>query len=141
MKTLKWTLCTLFLLAVSLTKAQVSVNVNIGAPPAWGPAGYTEAEYYYLPDIETYYDVRETQFIYLDGGRWVRMRQLPAPYRRYDLYNGYKVVLDDYHGPAPYTYFKKHKVKYYKGYKGDGHGHGNGHGKGHSKGKGHGHHK
>jgi hypothetical protein len=52
------------------------------------------------------------------SGNWVRSRYLPRQYRNYDLYNGYKVVLNDYHGRAPYTYYKKHKAKYYKGYKG-----------------------
>jgi hypothetical protein len=58
------------------------------------------------------------QFIYFDRGRWIRSRYLPRPYRNYDLYNGYKVVLNDYHGTRPYTYFNNHKMKYYKGYKG-----------------------
>ncbi|WP_339919451.1 hypothetical protein [uncultured Flavobacterium sp.] len=98
--------------------AQVSVNVNIGSPPAWGPSGYAETEYYYLPDVQAYYDIRASQFIYFGNGNWVRSRYLPRQYRNYDLYNGYKVVLNDYHGRTPYTYYKSHKVKYYKGYKG-----------------------
>jgi hypothetical protein len=98
--------------------AQVSVNVNIGSAPAWGPSGYAETEYYYLPDVQAYYDIRASQFIYFGSGNWVRSRYLPRQYRNYDLYNGYKVVLNDYHGRTPYTYFKNHKSKYYKGYKG-----------------------
>jgi hypothetical protein len=98
--------------------AQVSVNINIGSPPAWGPSGYAETEYYYLPDVQAYYDIRASQFIYFGSGNWVRSRYLPRQYRNYDLYNGYKVVLNDYHGRTPYTYFKNHKSKYYKGYKG-----------------------
>lgn len=139
--------CGLLLLFSSAFQAQIVVNA---APaPAWGPAGYAQTEYYYLPDIESYYDVKSTEFIYYGNGNWVRSRRLPAAHRRYDLYNGYKVVLTDYHGPAPYTLYKTHKIKYYKGYKGgpqktigirpvkikkhgNGHGHG-GHGKGHNK--------
>jgi hypothetical protein len=98
--------------------AQVSVNINIGSPPAWGPSGYAETEYYYLPDVQAYYDIRASQFIYFGSGNWVRSRYLPRQYRNYDLYNGYKVVLNDYHGRTPYIYFKNHKSKYYKGYKG-----------------------
>jgi hypothetical protein len=48
------------------TRAQVSVNVNIGSPPAWGPSGY-ETEYYYLPDVQAYYDIRASQFIYFEA--------------------------------------------------------------------------
>jgi hypothetical protein len=48
------------------TRAQVSVNVNIG-PPSWGPSGYAETEYY-LPDVQAYYDIRASQFIYFGSG-------------------------------------------------------------------------
>lgn len=150
MKTLKIVALGLLLLISGLMQAQVSVNVNIGSPPAWGPVGYPEVEYYYLPDIESYYDVRTAEFIYYGNGNWVRARRLPPAYRRYDLYNGYKVVLTDYHGPAPYALYKTHKVKYYKGYRGAPQRtigvrkvkeHGHGHGKDHGNGHGRGHHK
>ncbi|AXB57918.1 hypothetical protein [Flavobacterium fluviale] len=118
MKTIKLAIAGLFLLVANATQAQVSINVNIGNPPAWGPAGYSEMEYYYLPDIEAYYDVRAAQFIYFGRGKWVRTTYLPRQYRNYDLYGGYKVVLTDYHGRTPYTYFDRHKVKYYRGYHG-----------------------
>ncbi|TDE07218.1 hypothetical protein [Flavobacterium sandaracinum] len=118
MKTLKLIAIGIILFASSSIYAQVSVNVNIGRAPSWGPVGYAQAEYYYLPDIEAYYDVRATQFIYFGSGRWIRSRYLPGQYRNYDLYGGYKVVLNDYRGSRPYNNFRNHKVKYYKGYHG-----------------------
>ncbi|RTY80170.1 hypothetical protein EKL97_11505 [Flavobacterium sp. LS1P28] len=119
MKTLKLIIAGIILFASANTmQAQVSVNVNIGSPPAWGPVGYSAVDYYYLPDVQAYYDIRATQFIYFGGGNWIRSRNLPNQYRNYNLYNGYKVVLNDYHGSRPYSNFKTHKVKYYKGYKG-----------------------
>ncbi|TDE30513.1 MULTISPECIES: hypothetical protein [Flavobacterium] len=119
MKTLKLIIAGMILLVSSNTmQAQVSVNVNIGSPPAWGPVGYSAVDYYYLPDVQAYYDIRATQFIYFGGGKWIRSRNLPYQYRNYNLYNGYKVVLTDYHGSRPYSNFNSHKVKYYKGYKG-----------------------
>ncbi|PST82855.1 hypothetical protein C7T94_09460 [Pedobacter yulinensis] len=149
--------------AVAGTKAQVNVNINIGSQPVWGPAGYDYAEYYYLPDIESYYDVPRRQFVYLSNGRWIFSAGLPPAYRGYDLYSGYKVVLNS---PRPYRYFSDHRMAYskYKGYRGQaviknkgkvkyyaprgqsknvyhvkemkgGKGHGGGHGKGQGKGK------
>lgn len=119
MKTIKLlVLGVLFITGANLAQAQVSINVNLGAPPAWGPAGYSAVDYYYLPDVESYYDVKNSQFIYLGNGKWIRAKNLPTRYRNYDLYSGYKVVLNDYHGRTPYNHFKNHKVKYYKGYKG-----------------------
>lgn len=113
MKTLKTIILGAFLLVFSFSKAQVSVNVNIGNPPVWGPTVTTE-EYYYLPDIDSYYDIHQSQFIYLNNGAWIRSRSLPRRYRGYDLNTGHVVVLNDYHGHSPYTYYKNHKVKYYK---------------------------
>ena len=95
--------------------AQVSVNINIGAQPVWGPVGYDYVEYYYLPDIEAYYYVPTHQFIYLTSGRWIFATTLPVRYRTYNIYSGYKVVINE---PRPYLRFTSHKVKYAK-YKGN----------------------
>lgn len=112
-----WLVAVLFLFSISRSHAQVHVSVNIGSQPLWGPTGYDVVEYYYLPDLQTYYYVPSRQFIYLNGGNWVFARSLPARYRGYDLYSGYKVVINE---PKPYLHFDKHKVKYasYKGAKG-----------------------
>jgi uncharacterized membrane protein YgcG len=118
MKTIKGIIIALVMFIAFTTKAQVSVSVNVGSPPLWGPVGYTEVQYYYLPDVEAYYDVQTEMFIYYGGGVWIRRAYLPTRYRYYDLYSGYKVVLTDYHGDEPYVHFKDHKIKYYKGYKG-----------------------
>lgn len=108
------------ILALSLhtaASAQVSINVNIGSQPAWGPSGYNHVDYYYLPDIESYYDVATNQYIYQDGGRWIFARTLPPRYRGYDLYSGYKVVVNR---PKPYLNFSRDRVNYskYKNWKG-----------------------
>lgn len=89
------------------SQAQVSVQVNLGIQPQWGPSGYDYAAYYYLPDIDVYYNVPRRQFVYFNGGRWVFAASLPGIYRDYDLYRGYKVVLND---DAPYR-----RCDYYRG--------------------------
>lgn len=111
---------TILMLAFSL-QAQLSVHVNIGTPPQWGPEGYSGVRYYYLPDIESYYDVPSSMFIYYSGNRWVHSRYLPGRYRNYDLYHGYKVVMNDYRGNEPYYHFREYKMKYGKGYRGEEH--------------------
>ncbi|MBW6491258.1 MAG: hypothetical protein K0B15_08715 [Lentimicrobium sp.] len=93
-------------------------TVFVGKPPLWGPAGYNNVQYYYLPDLESYYDVNNSRFIYYEGGTWVHRKYLPRQYRSYDLYSGYKVVMHDYRGNSPYAHFKEHKSKYARGYKG-----------------------
>lgn len=93
------------------TSAQVNVSINIGSQPLWGPVGYDVVEYYYLPDVEAYYYVPSRQFVYLSGGNWIFASSLPARYRSYNLYTGYKVVINE---PKPYLHFANHKVKYAK---------------------------
>jgi hypothetical protein len=116
MKTIQKCIVALLLVVAGTAKAQVSVNVNIGASPSWGPVGYTDVRYYYMPEMGIYYDINTANYIYPNRGTWVRARVLPAPYRTVNLYNTYKVVLTDYRGNAPYIYYKTHKVKYPKYY-------------------------
>jgi hypothetical protein len=91
--------------------ASAQINVNIGMQPLWGPVGYDHVDYYYLPDVESYYDVPNKQFVYLNDNKWVFANALPSKYANYNLYNGYKVVLNS---PKPYLGFKTDKVKYAK---------------------------
>ena len=95
--------------------AQVRVSINIDAQPDWGPVGYDYAGYYYMPDIQTYYYVPTRKFIYLSGGNWAFSYNLPPAYRSYNLYTGYKVVVNE---PRAYQYYQTNKVKY-SGYKGN----------------------
>jgi len=75
--------------------AQVSVSVNIGSQPEWGPVGYDHVSYYYMPDIDAYYSIAEHRYIYNQGNNWVHATYLPARYSNYDVYHGYKVVIND----------------------------------------------
>jgi hypothetical protein len=110
----KLIICVVVFLSAAISKnavAQVrlNVNVNIGSQPTWGPVGYDHVDYYYMPDIETYYYVPNRQFVYLSNGNWVFSPSLPPAYRNYDLYSGYKVVVNE---PRAYLNFGQHKVKY-----------------------------
>jgi hypothetical protein len=124
---------TIFLFAtafINTAKAQVNVSININSQPDWGPRGYDYVEYYYLPDIGAYYYVPRGKFVYLSGRNWVFSVHLPPAYRHYDLYRGYKVVINE---PRAYRYYSTHKVKYakYKGNHGQPYKSKGGHGKKH----------
>ncbi len=93
--------------------AQIGFKMNIGSQPLWGPIGYNHVEYYYMPDIDAYYYVPSRQFYYANNGTWVNAPSLPQSYN-YDIYNGYKVVIND---PFPYRRADFYRVKYAK-YKG-----------------------
>lgn len=99
----------------NLATAQISlgVNLNIGSQPVWGPVGYDHVDNYYLPDIDVYYNVPKRQYIYLDRGQWISVSSLPARYSSYDLYKGYKVVINE---DRPYRNAAMYRTKY-AGYK------------------------
>jgi hypothetical protein len=108
----------LFLVVASISifnfaQSQIDVNINLGKPPVWGPVVTTE-EYYFLPDINSYYDIRQSQFIYLNNGVWIRNKSLPKRFRSYNLNAGNVIIIDDYRGRSPYSKYKFHKTKYFK---------------------------
>jgi hypothetical protein len=100
------------LYTVSCTAQAVtaSVGVNIADQPVWGPSGYDRADYYYIPDINSYYSVSEHQYIYKDGSDWKHAAALPASYN-YDPYHSYKVVVNQ---DKPYLNNDKHVAQYSK---------------------------
>jgi len=95
----------------SRSSAQLNLNVNIGSQPLWGPVGYDHVDYYYLPDVESYYYVPKKQFVYLDNNKWNFSPSLPSRYSGYNLYNGYKVVINS---RDAYQNFNNDKVRYVK---------------------------
>ena len=94
-----------------------SVGVNISDQPIWGPTGYDRADFYYIPDIDSYYSVSEHQYIYRDGSTWRQNASLPSSYSGHDPYHSYKVVINNEN--KPYQNNDTHRAKYgtFKGVK------------------------
>lgn len=103
-------------LSFKLADAQikVSVGINIGSQPDWGPVGYDQANYYYMPDIDAYYDVPAHQYVYFNNNVWIHSAALPPRYSNYDVYHGYKVVVNE---RTPWVHNTVYRKKYasYKG--------------------------
>lgn len=74
-------------------KVQVNINIEL---PAWAPyyENVSQVRYYYLPDIESYYDVRNREFIFIEDGHWLFTRTLPPAYRWFNLNTCFVVALD-----------------------------------------------
>jgi hypothetical protein len=115
MKALKLLTLGIVLFFAGAVQAQVSVRFNIGIQPQWAPVGYEDTRYYYLPDVESYYDVDNSMFIYYEGNSWVHRSYLPSRYRNYDLYGGYKVGMSGYHGNTPYYNHQEYRDRYAHG--------------------------
>jgi hypothetical protein len=97
--------------------AQVRIGFNIGIQPIWGPVGYDYVDYYFLPDIDVYYDVPGHHFIYFDGRAWIDSPVLPERYRDFDLYTAHKVVINE---PRPWLRHDFYRDKYgsFRGHRG-----------------------
>jgi hypothetical protein len=110
-------------LLASPAKAQVSLSVNIGSQPDWGPSGYNHVDYYYLPEIESYYYGPTRKFIYFSGNHWVHADYLPGRYRSYDLRRGRKIVMNserpylqnrNYRSEYRYSSYRPERREYYR---------------------------
>jgi len=91
--------------------AQINFNLNLNwdSQPTWGPSGYDYVENYYLPEIDIYYNVPLNRFYYNSGGLWRNSSNLPSNYSNYDLYNSYKVVVNE---QKPWLNHKIYRDKY-----------------------------
>lgn len=104
----------LFLLGAE-APAQAQINININSP-SWGPpVTSSNVQYYYIPEVEGYYDLRAQNYVYQRDGRWMRAASLNG----YNP-NTFHPVIIDYVGTQPWVRIKEYKVKYPKG----GHPHG-----------------
>lgn len=86
------------------------IHINVDRQPAWGPVGYDYVEYYYIPELNIYFDVENELFYFRHGRRWIESPYLPARYARYDFYSLYKVVLNDI--LDPWRYNRHHRRRY-----------------------------
>ncbi|OWP64680.1 hypothetical protein CDA63_02660 [Hymenobacter amundsenii] len=95
------------------SQAQVNIiNIN---PPAWGPAVPAGTQYYYIPEVGGYYDLRDQQYVILREGKWKKAKVING----YSTSSFHPVVIN-YVGAQPWVLIQEHKVKYPKG----GHPHG-----------------
>lgn len=112
----------LALLAAPNVQAQVGININIGAP-AWGPRVPYGTQYYYIPEIDGYYDLYSQQYLVYDGGYWVPLQQLYG----YDPYQFHPVAIA-YRGREPWCqrdyYHQRYAYQPYCNYGRGGYGNG-----------------
>ncbi|MEI7830087.1 MAG: hypothetical protein WCI31_09970 [Prolixibacteraceae bacterium] len=95
-------------------RASIQINLQL---PSWAP-DYSNnhlVRYYYLPDIECYYDVRNREFIYMEDGEWMFGRSLPPVYAWLDLNDCFIVALDTrvIEPWRHFRYYVSHYPRYY----------------------------
>jgi len=101
-----------------MTPVNTSTTVIQGTSytnPQWAPPYYPGARYYYLPDIECYYDLSADEFVYLYDGQWNYSRTIPYMYSNFQLDNCFTVVLSTevYRPWLHHQYYVSHYPRYY----------------------------
>src|ERR1035437_4220920 len=83
--------------------------------PQWAPPYYQGVRYYYLPDIETYYDINSQEFVYLYNGQWCFSRECPFLNTGFDLNNSFAIALDVnvFQPWMHHHYYVSHYPRYY----------------------------
>jgi hypothetical protein len=79
--------------------------------PAWAPAVGPEIQYYYLPEIDGYYDLYSRSYLFFDPyyNSWVSAPVLPQRYAGYDPRFFHPVVIQ-YVGRQPWGYLRDHRA-------------------------------
>lgn len=96
----------LALAALTAAPAQAQV-VTLVNRPSWGPAAPASAQYYYLPEVGGYYDLRGRQYLVRRGGQWQRLSQLSG----YNPTAWHPVVID-YVGNEPWSRHDEYRRRY-----------------------------
>jgi hypothetical protein len=95
-------------LAAPAAQAQVSINAQFDHP-AWGPVAPAGAQYYYVPEIDGYYNLQARNYVVQRNGRWTTMATVPG----YNTANFHPVVVD-YRGREPWQQYRAHHDRYYR---------------------------
>ena len=97
-------------------KAQVSLNINIGAQPSYYSTGYNYSTYYRKPYVQKTYYVPAREYVYINNKHHNNKSYRPVVLQR----GNYNRPVNRYYGVK-----KEHYKQYNKAYK-----HSKGHGKG-----------
>jgi hypothetical protein len=84
-------------LVAAPAQAQVSININTAPPVVVGAP--SNAQYYYIPEANAYYDVPARRYLVQRNGRWQRYERLEG----YDSRNFHPQYIE-YRGAEPWTY-------------------------------------
>jgi len=115
------TIMAIIFLSVSLlpscdlyTYSTVGVQIRY-ENPRWAPPYSAGVRYYYLPDIESYYDLSAREFVYLSNGQWYYSDSCPSNYAEFDLNNCFTIALDVniYQPWMHHQYYVSHYPRYY----------------------------
>ena len=91
----------------ALTAAPAQAQTVVINPPSWGPAAPAGTRYYYLPEVDGYYDLRSQEYIVRRDGQWQCQGQLNGFDR-----NSWRPRVIDYLGDTPWSRHDEDRRRY-----------------------------
>jgi hypothetical protein len=82
------------------------------------PETTNQLRYYFYPNLDAYFDLKNSNFIYVQLGNWITNGEIPSNYRGYSLYNNYRVEIKDYFGETPYINLNENRKNFPQDYRG-----------------------
>ena len=101
MKTLHYLSIILLITSSNLLTAQECRNDY--EQPQWAYQTL-QGRYFFIPEINTYYDTQTAMYIFTDNNRWVHHYRLPRHLRNFHINRNNVVIIENYYGPNPYAY-------------------------------------
>lgn len=92
-------LAVLSALALAAAPAHAQINVNINTAPPVVVGAPADAQYYYIPEANAYYDVPSRRYLVQRNGKWTRTERIEG----YDARNFHPQYIE-YRGAQPWTY-------------------------------------
>ncbi|QKG58243.1 hypothetical protein GKZ68_17400 [Hymenobacter sp. BRD128] len=86
-------------LGFAATPAHAQINVNINTAPPVVVGAPANAQYYYIPEANAYYDVPARRYVVQRNGKWGRYERLDG----YDARNFHPQYIE-YRGDSPWMY-------------------------------------
>ncbi|MBF9239012.1 hypothetical protein I2I05_16540, partial [Hymenobacter sp. BT683] len=77
--------------------------------PSWGPALPAGKRYYYIPEVDGFYDVPAREYVVKRSGRWIRATSLQGANT-----TTFHPVVMDYLGSEPWSLYTAYQAKYDK---------------------------
>lgn len=68
--------------------------------------------YYYYPNLQCYFDLKEKMYVYRINNEWVKTEELPENFGGYSIYKDIRVLIEDYDGETPYELLPLHKKRF-----------------------------
>lgn len=112
MKTLKnYFILGMIIISSQTITSQVSIDtVYVGAKNK-SLATLENPRYFYYPNLQAYFDVKNELFIFKEDGSWVTSETMDTNFRGYSVRNGFRVPIK-YSGEQPFALIDKHKLNY-----------------------------